>query len=70
MADSKVKKEVGVNFDYILALKSDNGILSVEKIDIARHYGWVDEMIEMYEAGSYDASDMYHRAQYLIQNNF
>lgn len=69
MADSKVKKEVGVNFDYILALKSDNGILSVEKIDITRHYGWVDEMIEMYEAERYDASDMYHRARYLIQNN-
>lgn len=69
MTDSKVKKELGVNFDYILALKSDNGLLSVEKINIERHDEWIDEMIEMYEDVHCDASDMYHRAQYLIRNN-
>lgn len=69
MKDSKVKKEFGINFDYILALKLDNGILSVEKIDIARHDGWIDEMIEMYEDIHYDASDMYHRARRLIRTN-
>lgn len=69
MTDSKIEKEVGVNFDYILALKLDNGILSVEKIDIARHNGWIDEMIKMYEDIHCDASDMFHRAQCLIQDN-
>lgn len=43
--------------------------MSIEKIDITRHYGWIDEMIEMYEDANCDASDMFYRAQYLIQNN-
>lgn len=63
MSDSKIKKETGVNFDYILALNSNDGILSLEKIDIQRQDLLIDEMFEMYESPNYDAADMSRRAR-------
>lgn len=63
MNEQKIKKEVGINFDYILALKSNDGILSIEIIDISRQDLLIDEMFEMYEDMHYDAEDMQRRAR-------
>lgn len=58
MKKEKIEKEIGVNYDYILALKSNEGILSIEKIDIPRQDLLIDEMFKMYEHSNYDAYDM------------
>ena len=63
MNEQKINKEAGINFDYILALESKNGTLSIEKIDILRHDSLIDEMFEMYENPHDDAGDMYRRAR-------
>ncbi|MYM12836.1 hypothetical protein [Muribaculum intestinale] len=47
----------------ILALKSNDGTLSIEKIDIFRQDSLIDEMFEMYENPHDDAGDMYRRAR-------
>lgn len=66
MRNSKIEKETGVNFDYILALKSTDAGLSVEKIDIPRNEDLIEELLEMYENTHYDASDMHRRAKRAI----
>lgn len=63
MNEQKIKKEVGINFDYILALKSNDGTMSIEKIDISRQDSLIDEMFEIYENPHYDAGDMQRCAQ-------
>lgn len=67
MNEKKIAKEIGVNFDYILVLKSNEGILSIEKIDISRQYLLINKMFEMYEDQHYDASDMLRTAKNSIR---
>ena len=58
-----MEKETGINFDYILALKSMGRFLTIDKIKIARHDTLIDEMFEMYENIKYDAIDMILQAK-------
>lgn len=68
MGKSEIKKEIGVNFDYILALDTnDNGSnLSLEKIEISRQDSLIDEMLEMFDNPNYDAADMSRHARNAI----
>ena len=66
MKDSEIEKKQGVNFDFILALKSEDGVLSVEKIDITRNDKLIDGLIEKYYNSKYDAADVYKYAKRLI----
>lgn len=59
----KKEKETGINFDYILALKSNEGTLSIDKIEISRQNSLIDKLFEMYESSYYDASNMHNLAR-------
>ena len=53
-----IKKKQGINFDYILALSENSGLLSIEKIEIIRHDSLMDDLISMYNDSHFDVTDM------------
>lgn len=59
----EIKKELGINHDYILAISDNNGRLNLEHIDIERHEALIDNIIDMFNDSQFDASDLYRFAK-------
>lgn len=59
----EIKKELGINHDYILAISDNNGRLNLEHIDIERHEALIDNIIDMFNDSQFDARDLYRFAK-------
>lgn len=58
----------GVNFDYVLAIRLEDGIVEEKRIPIKRNLSFLERLKQMYYDDSFDISDMYGEIERYVED--